>query len=149
MGREAVIEVPAGLEPLKVYSLRVAIINPSYEELSELSDSEEAFLWFLELGEEASPPLLAPSLRLLRDVRLEPTSTAAQGRKAPLLLSLVPSTSVPSHGRLRITAPPGIAFEPGSCLLVESAGACEQCSAVVEALDDLAAAATKVQRSNG
>ena len=87
MGREAVIEVPAGLEPLKVYSLRVAIINPSYEELSELSDSEEAFLWFLELGEEASPPLLAPSLRLLRDVRLEPTSTAAQGRKAPLLLS--------------------------------------------------------------
>eukprot|EP00439_Symbiodinium_sp_Y106_P032859 s1864_g3.t3 len=143
MGREAVIEVPAGLEPLKVYSLRVAIINPSYEELSELSDSEEAFLWFLELGEEASPPLLAPSLRLLRDVRLEPTSTAAQGRKAPLLLSLVPSTSVPSHGRLRITAPQGIAFEPGSCLLVESAGACEQCSAVVEALDDLAAAATK------
>ncbi|CAE7946651.1 omlA [Symbiodinium sp. KB8] len=140
-GREAVIEVPAGLEPLNVYSLRVAVINPRYEELS--LEAEEASVWFLELGDEASPPLLGPRLRLLRDIRVEPTSTAAQGRKAPLLLSLVPSTSVPSHGRLRITAPQGIAFEPGSCLLVESAGACEQCSAVVEALDDLAAAATK------
>ena len=145
-GREAVIEVPAGLEPLNVYSLRVAVINPRYEELS--LEAEEASVWFLELGDEASPPLLGPRLRLLRDIRVEPTSTTAQGRKAPLLLSLVPSTSVPSHGRLRITAPQGIAFEPGSCLLVESAGACEQCSAVVEALDDLAAAATKVRRSN-
>ena len=138
-GREALIQVPPNLEPLNRYSLRIAVVNPSYQELQNLQRSSSSSLWFLELGEEASPPLVGPRLRLLLDIRVEPTSTAAQGRTAPVALAFVPSSTVPSGGRLRVTAPQGIEFNPSSCLLVESGGACEQCSAVAEALEDLAA----------
>ena len=133
----ALIEVPSGLEPQNLYSLRVAVTNPSFEELNQV-EVEGGDLWFVELGEEASPPLKGPRLRLLRDVRVQPTSTAISGRAAPILLTFVPSSTVPASGRLLVTAP-CVSFDPESCLVVESGGACEQCSAAAESLEDLAA----------